>query len=209
MLPSAPPPTPARLAVRNLRSAQLGPISFELGAGECIAIVGASGSGKSVLLRMLAELDPCEGDVLLGGVARHTWPAPAWRTMVVYQAAEPAWWRATMRQHLLDQQLERALALISELKLGPGVLDADLALFSTGERQRLALVRSLMCQPRVLMLDEPSAALDAESTFAMEGVLRRQLAQGMSIILVTHSVEQAGRLAQRCLRMRQGSLEPA
>ena len=85
---SAPSPL---LCARGLRSHFGGPFDFEVQAGECVAIQGPSGAGKSVLLRMLADLDPHEGEVLLDGRAGGAMPAPAWRSQVVYQAAEPAW----------------------------------------------------------------------------------------------------------------------
>lgn len=200
---------PARLVVHRLRSAQLGPVSFELAAGECVAVVGESGAGKSVLLRMLADLDPCEGELLLGGVARHRMAAPAWRAQVVYQSAEPAWWEASAAQHLRPEQLVRAGELLPLLKLKAGILQAELALLSTGERQRLALIRSLAGDPQVLMLDEPAAALDGAATLALEAVLQAAQARGMAILLVTHSPEQAARMAQRVLRLHGGALVAA
>ena len=210
---STPPPKAAaiiqpRLTVRGLRSAQAGPLSFALAAGECLVIVGESGAGKSVLLRMLADLDPCDGEVLLDGVERAHWPAPHWRALVVYQAAEPAWWAPSAAEHLAEGQSERAAALLPLLKLKPGILAAELATLSTGERQRLALIRSLARQPRVLMLDEPAAALGPAATLALEAVLQAQLGQGMAMILVTHSPEQAARMGRRQLRMQAGRLVP-
>jgi ABC-type iron transport system FetAB ATPase subunit len=198
-----------RLGVRQLQSAHAGPVTFELGHGECIAIVGESGSGKSVLLRMIADLIPNDGGVLLDGAARETWPAPVWRAMVVYQAAEPAWWEPSAQAHLAPASLAGAEELAAALRLKPGVLQADLALLSTGERQRLALIRSLACRPRVLLLDEPASALDAASTAALEAVLRAEMERGLAIVIVTHSEQQAERLAGRRLRMAHGRLEAA
>ncbi|TQK01163.1 ABC transporter family protein [Pseudoduganella lurida] len=198
-----------RLALRALCSAHAGPVDLDLGRGECIAIVGESGSGKSVLLRMIADLIPNEGTVLLDGAQRASWTAPAWRSMVVYQAAEPAWWDATARAHLPASEQKRAQALADALKLRAAALDTDLELLSTGERQRLALIRSLACRPRVLLLDEPASALDAASTAALEALLRSELERGTSVLVVTHSEEQAERLGQRCLRMASGRLEVA
>nr|GFC35012.1 hypothetical protein [Tanacetum cinerariifolium] len=119
--------------------------------------------------------------------------------MVVYQAAEPAWWDATARAHLPASEQKRAQALADALKLRAAALDTDLELLSTGERQRLALIRSLACRPRVLLLDEPASALDAASTAALEALLRSELERGTSVLVVTHSEEQAERLGQRCL----------
>jgi ABC-type iron transport system FetAB ATPase subunit len=196
-----------RLSLRQLRSSHAGPISLNLAAGECLALVGASGAGKSVCLRMIADLDPSDGEVLLDGVSRSAWRAPDWRSMVVYQPAEPAWWDPTPESHFPPSLRARAQALLPQLKLKPEVWKGDLSRLSTGERQRLALVRSLAVAPKVLLLDEPAAALDHETTLALEAVLRTHLDDGMAIILVTHSAEQATRMAQRQVRMVNGQLE--
>ena len=198
-----------RLAIRGLASSHAGPVSLELAAGECVAIVGESGSGKSVLLRMIADLDPNQGEVRLDGAARESWPAPAWRARVVYQAAEPAWWEPTAAAHVQPDALAAAEELAAALRLKPGALDAELALLSTGERQRLALVRSLARRPQVLLLDEPASALDAAATLALETVLDAELRRGTAILIVTHSEAQAERLARRRLRMAAGRLEAA
>lgn len=184
----------------------MGPVSIDLGAGECIAIIGNSGSGKSVLLRMLAELDPCTGEVFLDGVSRARFAAPDWRALVVYQAAELAWWDTSAEAHIAQHRRAFAAGLLPRLHLKPDALQADLALLSTGERQRLGLIRSLALAPKVLLLDEPTASLDPATTLATEAVLRECLDQGMAIVIVTHSAEQAARLAGRCYRMANGQL---
>jgi ABC-type iron transport system FetAB ATPase subunit len=197
-----------RLAVRDLRSRFGGPFTFDVRAGECIAIQGPSGAGKSVLLRMLADLDPHEGAVLLGGRPASSMPAPDWRAAVVYQAAEPAWWESTARAHFADADagfLERTLAALG---LAAALLDADVERLSTGERQRLALVRSLARQPCVLLLDEPTAALDPEAVARVESLLRAGLADGMALLVVTHACEQARRLAHRVFHLERGRLTP-
>jgi ABC-type iron transport system FetAB ATPase subunit len=198
-----------RLAIHNLQSSHAGPISLDLAEGECVALVGESGSGKSVFLRMIADLDPCSGEVRLDGVARQAWRASTWRSMVVYQAAEPAWWESTAEAHFSAAQSALARDLLPRLMLKPGVLQTDLALLSTGERQRLALIRSLACKPKVLLLDEPAASLDPTTTLAMESLLQANLFNGISIIIVTHSNEQAERLGRRRLRMVHGQLAQA
>jgi ABC-type multidrug transport system ATPase subunit len=134
---------------------------------------------------MVCDLDPCSGEVWLDGVDRQAFSASLWQSMVVCQAAEPAWWEPTAAAHFTATQLDFAHRLIPMLKLNLDILQAELAVLSTGERQRLALIRSLACQPRVLLLDEPAASLDASTTLAMESLLRADLAKGMSIIKCT------------------------
>lgn len=194
------------LSVRDLRSPFGGPFTFDVHAGECIAIQGPSGAGKSVLLRMLADLDPHAGDALLDGRPASALSAPDWRAAVVYQAAEPAWWEATAGAHFAASDPAFVAATLGALGLSPALLDTDIERLSTGERQRLALVRSLARRPRVLLLDEPTAALDPDAVARVEALLRAQLANGMAVLIVTHAGEQARRLAQRIFRLEQGKL---
>jgi ABC-type iron transport system FetAB ATPase subunit len=200
--------TAPRLRIEALHSALAGPFSLSLDAGECLAISGPSGSGKSLLLRMICELDPCSGAAALDGVPRASISAPAWRAKVVYQPAEAAWWAPTAAAHFKPEQMARVHALLPQLKLSATLLDSEVQRLSTGERQRMALVRSLACAPRVLLLDEPTAALDPEATTAVEQLLRAELAAGLALILVTHSEAQAQMLGRRRMRMVDRRLQP-
>ncbi len=182
---------------------------MELGAGECLAITGPSGAGKSLFLRMVADLDPGQGEVFLDGAERRTLPAPTWRRKVVYNAAEPGWWYERVADHFNGEQLEFARLTSSRLALAPGLLDGQVVQLSTGERQRMALIRALALHPPVLLLDEATGALDETSTALVEGMLRERLAAGVTIAMVTHSVAQAARLGHRHLRMEERRLVPA
>ena len=199
----------ALLSACALRSPFGGPFTFDVHAGECIAIQGPSGAGKSVLLRMLADLDPHDGDALLDGRAASSMSAPDWRAAVVYQAAEPAWWEDTAGAHFAGADPAFMDSTLTALGLSPALLDTEIERLSTGERQRLALVRSLARRPRVLLLDEPTAALDPDAVARVEALLREQLAAGMAVLIVTHAVEQARRLARRIFRLEQGKLTTA
>ncbi len=197
------------LQVKALRSAHGGPFSLALQAGECMVVLGRSGSGKSVLLRLIADLDPHEGEVWLQGRPRSSWPAPQWRRQVVYQAAEPAWWAPTAAEHMHGQTPERLAPLLVALGLERKALDADITRLSTGERQRLALVRSLVRRPQVLLLDEPTASLDVASALAMEQLLVAKMGEeGLAVLLVTHAREQADRIGHRLMEVRDHGLHP-
>jgi phosphate-transporting ATPase len=191
--------------VDDLRRPGLGPVSFELAAGECVAVQGPSGAGKSLLLRALADLDPNHGEVHLDGKRRDQLPAPAWRSRVMYVPAESGWWSERVGDHFTDWAA--AVPLIEKLRLPVAVHDWPVRQLSTGERHRLALVRALVRQPRVLLLDEPTSGLDGEATVAVERLIAERLQVGVSVLWVTHDVAQAQRVARRCLYLEQGRVQ--
>lgn len=195
------------LKIRGLTRFGLEPFDFDLAEGEAVALLGPSGSGKTLLLRAIADLDPNEGSVRLDGLARESMPAPAWRRLVMYMPAEPGWWSERVRDHFPDPDAARAL--LPRLLLPEDALEWAVARLSTGERQRLGLLRLLTRSPKVMLLDEPTSGLDAKAAKAVEAVLRERLKAGASLVFVTHDERQARRLGRRCLRAHAGALEEA
>src|SRR3954463_13362829 len=194
------------LEVRDLHTTILKPASFALRVGECIAIRGPSGAGKTLLLRAVADLDPNAGTVILENRDRSTIPGPEWRRLVGYVPAEPGWWAETVGEHFVD----RAAAAVFLKSLGfPDETGTwPISRLSTGERLRLALVRALIMRPKVLLLDEPTAALDAASVAAVETVIAAERRSGLAVLWVTHDASQARRIADRQLVMEAGCLRP-
>ncbi len=181
--------------VRDLRGAVKGPFTASFAAGSCAVVAGPSGVGKSLFLRLIADLDPGTGTVRLDGVDRAAVPAPRWRRLVTYVAAESGWWADTLAEHVADRAAARAL--MAEVGLDPALLDAPVTQLSTGERQRAALVRAVAGRPRFLLLDEPTAALDPASRALVEATLARLTAEGLGLVVVSHDAEQARRIADR------------
>ena len=194
------------LKVRNLVAVGLAPIDLDLDAGECVALTGPSGAGKTLLLRALADLDPGTGRVELDGRPRESMSGPEWRRRVGYLAAEPGWWSDVVGDHF--DGLGDVAALLTAIRVSPDLLGKPVAVVSTGERQRLAFARMLLHSPRVMLLDEPTAALDDDAQSAVEAVLAGRLEAGAAVLLVTHNPGQADRLAHRRLRIAGGRLEP-
>jgi len=181
------------LRIDYLQVPGLPALSFEVPAHECLAVEGPSGSGKTRLLRAIADLDAVQGYVYLEGVERRELPGPEWRRRVRYASAEPAWWGAIAREHFpVSAKLDR---LLSALALEPAILDRPIAELSTGERQRLGLVRAIADEPRVLLLDEPTSALDAQAAALAEELIKFQMLAGRIVILVSHDPAQIARLA--------------
>jgi ABC-type iron transport system FetAB ATPase subunit len=200
--------TPSGLKIVDLKSPLAGPFSLEVPAGTALAISGPSGAGKSLFLRMIADLDPNTGEVFLDGATRSGLPAHAWRRRVPYVAAESGWWARDVHDHFSADQLARARALAERLGVGVAPFDGPADRLSTGERQRVALVRALILDAPALLLDEPTGPLDPDSTARVEAVLKERLAAGAAIILVTHDPEQGKRLNARRLRMADRRLTP-
>lgn len=197
------------LAVEDLHAFGVGPLSIELAAGERLAIMGASGAGKSLLLRQLADLDPGEGRVFLRGEPRESTSAVSWRQRVMLVPAQAGWWAPTVAGHFDTAMLDMASALATQLRLPSDVLGREVRVLSTGERQRLALVRALARRPDVLLLDEPTSGLDPEAVAATEALLRERSGEGLGIVMVTHDLMQARRMAHRSFVMTRGRLLPA
>ena len=174
-------------------------VSFELNDGECVGLQGPSGAGKSLLLRAIADLDPSKGAVKLDGMLREAVPAPHWRSQVTYVAAEPGWWGDTVREHFTAWK--QAMPLVERLGLSPDCGTWNIRRLSTGEKQRLGLVRALMLRSRVLLLDEPTSALDATSTATVEAIVAERVSAGTGVIWSTHDGAQARRVASRLFVM--------
>ncbi len=194
-------------SVRNLARPGLGPLSFDVAAGGCLGISGPSGAGKSLLLRALADLDASDGEVRLEGTRREDLPAPDWRRRVCYLAAESGWWADRVGAHFPDW--EAARPRLATLGLPEACRDWSVARLSSGERQRLALVRALVRRPRVLLLDEPTAALDPESTAAVESLIDEHRAGDGIALWISHDAAQLARVAQDRLRLEAGRVVEA
>lgn len=191
------------LRVDHLRIEGLPPLSFAVADGECLAVEGPSGSGKTRLLRAIADLDAVEGYIQLDGIAREEVDAPRWRRLVRFVAAEPAWWADTPRACFPSEFFTsgRHARLAHALGLDPDLVDRSTALLSTGERQRLALMRALADEPSVMLLDEPTASLDPASAALVEERIRYLTLSGRSVILVSHDSSLIKRLAHARLQL--------
>ncbi len=196
-----------RLVARKITTTVLKGCDFALSDAEIVTLRGPSGSGKTLLLRALADLDPHEGEVWLAGTAQTRMSGPEWRRRVRFVSAEPAWWADSVGAHFRD--VEAADTAAQSLDLPAGCMDWQVARLSTGEKQRLGFLRAIEDNPAVLLLDEPTAALDPDAERAVETEIRRLRGAGTAILLVTHSDEQERRLADRRFLIDAGRLGEA
>jgi sulfonate transport system ATP-binding protein len=176
-------------------------LNLTIGAGEFVALLGASGSGKTTLLRMLAGLDaPDAGEVWV----------PHARTVVFQEPrllpSRKVWRNVLLGLKGIHHSRARALASLQEVGLAAQA-DAWPATLSGGEAQRASLARALVRQPKLLLLDEPFAALDALTRLKMQQLIGDLVhLHGPATLLVTHDVEEAILLADRLLVLRAGRI---
>jgi len=172
------------------------PFHFTVPQGTCLMVSGPSGSGKSLLLRAIADLDPHQGDVLLDGQSRQTMAAPSWRRQVSLIPTETRWWFDLVGDHFHAE-----VNLLNPLGFDADVLGWEIRRLSTGEKQRLGLIRALALQPKALLLDEPTASLDAGFTAAFESIVKDRMVQGVAVIWVSHDPDQIDRMASATLKI--------
>ena len=181
--------------------------------GEAISLVvpsactcfvrGPSGSGKSLLLRAVADLDLNEGEVWLGELRRSEMAAHRWRRRVGLLPAESHWWEDRVGTH------HRAWseAILGALGFETDVLDWSVSRLSTGEKQRLALARLLANRPAALLLDEPVANLDAANAERVVKVIDNyQKAHGAPLLWVSHGSENAAAACRGTLWLDEGKV---
>jgi ABC-2 type transport system ATP-binding protein len=193
----------ARLAVDD--------ISFELAPGEIFALLGPNGAGKTTTLRILAGLiEPSTGTVQVAGTLMTRSTAGRLRRSIGFLTEAPGLWdRLTVRQNLMvyarlyglaaaSRAVDRALDLF-DIREREGDRTAQL---SKGLRQRVALARTLLHDPPIVLLDEPTSALDPESARSVRELIVRLRDERRSVLLSTHNLDEAERIADRVAVMR-------
>jgi len=189
--------------------------SLRVRPGEAVAIQGPSGSGKSTLVRVLSTLLEMDGgSLLLDGRDAHELAPTDFRTRVAFLAQQPAMFDGTVLSNLgagpqlRGKPLEpsRARELVAAVGLDESMLAREARTLSGGEKQRVALARALANGPEILLLDEPTAALDPDSGARIVALLRDLHGRGLSIVMVTHEGEHARALGGTLYRCEKGRL---
>jgi sulfonate transport system ATP-binding protein len=178
---------------------ELAATSLALTPSEIVCLSGASGSGKSRLLRAVADLEPHAGEVWLGEQAQSQTPGHVWRCQVMLVPAESHWWAETVGEHFI---VSPEPAELEALGFTPDTLEWQVGRLSTGEKQRLGLLRAVSREPRALLLDEPTANLDDASRERVEAwLVERIRARQWPTLWVAHDREQIARVASRHWRI--------
>ena len=193
------------LQLSNLKVLNLKPCNFKLEKG-IVCLSGASGAGKSLLLRAIADLIVHEGEAYLNMDKCSETNPVTWRKWVGFLPAESSWWMDRVGDHFSQQKN----VYLQQLKLPDESLDWDVARCSTGEKQRLAIARLLALKPKVLLLDEPTASLDADSVKRVEAVIKNYSEEfNVPVFWVSHDQQQIKRLADREFRIEKNEIKEA
>ena len=187
-------------------------------AGEVVSVSAPSGAGKSTLLRVLARLTAIDAGALsLDGVAAAAVAPSTWRRRVAYVPQSAAALDGTAASEIargpalagrtLSRDTIRTLA--EEVSFDVALLDRPVVKLSGGERQRMALARALANEPEFLLLDEPTSALDPEVAARVLEAIAARARSGVGVVLVTHVVAHALRIATRTVQLVEGRLRPA
>jgi ABC-type lipoprotein export system ATPase subunit len=193
-----------QLLVREFSVGPLEGVSLSIAPGEIVCISGESGSGKSRLLRAIADLEPHTGEAAIGVDRRESVAAHCWRGWVMLVPAESSWWADTVIEHFLDP----VPGSFAAFGLDEAALGWQVSRLSSGEKQRLAVLRALSHEPRAMLLDEPTANLDPELAREVEAWLREYFRRrGMPVLWVAHDRAQIARVADRHFAIRGAKLE--
>lgn len=198
-------------------------IDLEVQAGEFLAVTGKSGAGKTTLVNMITGLDRLSaGEIWVNGAPVHQFApdqAAKWRGQtvgVVFQTFEliptlTLWQNVTLPMDLahkypLGQQRRRAIELLEQVEIAEHAHKLPSAI-SGGQQQRVAIARAIANNPPLLVADEPTGSLDSVTSNAMLAVFSRLVAQGQTVILVTHDKDVARR-AGRVITLTDGEINP-
>lgn len=186
-------------------------ITIDIPCDGITALAGPSGSGKSTLLRLLNRLDsPLSGSISLEGRALEEWDPSELRRRVAMAFQRPPLFPGTVEDNFRvafsEISVERSGQALERVGLPSDMVSQKAADLSGGEAQRMAIARALLTEPRVLLADEPTAALDSAARRMIEDLGREVAASGIPIVWVTHDTGQLRRLADHVLLLIAGEV---
>ena len=190
-------------------------VSLSINEGDYLTIVGPSGSGKSTLLKLCSDLiSPTSGTITYNGRDLATMDPESYRKEVGYCFQRPYLFAKTVRRNILfpydirglKPDMSRIEYLFDLLHMPLNYIERRNDELSGGEMQRICLIRSLIFEPNVLLLDEVTSALDTTNTSIVENVIDELHKKGTTIISITHNEEQSLRMANRRITIVDGSL---
>lgn len=194
----------------------LNDFSVRIDKGEYISIVGPSGSGKSTFLKLCSHLiSPSAGRILFEGKDLMEQSPTEIRKRIGYCFQTPVLFGETVEDNLKypytirkeNMNQERVISLFDRFNLSPGLIKEPVCGLSGGEKQRIALIRTLLFKPDILLLDEVTSALDVDNTAIVEEAVDSLNKQGITVLWVTHNPEQSKRWAGKLLTVENGQIK--
>lgn len=193
----------AGLCIHELSFLGKGPYNLDIEPGECVGLTGKSGIGKTQLLRAVADVIVHTGDCLLNGQSCQSQEPPEWRKTVAMVPAESFWWHDLVGSHFTEiSSQDEFESILKQFGFSLEVMDWQISRLSTGERQRLSLIRTLLTGPTVLLLDEPTSALDKKMACVVEDMIADICFAKKTLCLwVSHDMEQLSRVSSRIFQV--------
>jgi len=214
------------LAVQDLQFAhgrgawRLGPLSFAVARGSLLCLLGPNGCGKSSLLRILARQWHATGSVRICNQPQHAYSALGWAAVVAYlpqavtidydysveETVSFGRYAHTRALGFLGADDHAAIDAALHATATSALRTRLLSTLSGGERQRVLLASVLVQQPKVLLLDEPTTALDVQHQVALCSVLRQCVAEGMTVVMASHDLSLAAQISDACILLHNGRM---
>lgn len=191
-------------------------ITISINPGDYISVVGPSGSGKSTFLKLCCHLiSPTEGTIIYKNKSIMEHSPMEVRQNIAYCFQTPYLFGETVMDNIsfpysvrgIKTDLKKSEELLLLFNLDREYLNKDIKNLSGGEKQRIALIRTLMLEPEILLLDEATSALDVDNTLIVENLIKSLNQNGMTIIWVTHNPEQSRKNAHRLLTIDSGEIK--
>lgn len=193
----------------------LNKVTLNINTGEFISVVGPSGSGKSTFFKLCCNLiSPTSGSIIFKGKNFMDYDPVELRKSIVYCFQTPLLFGSTVKQNIyypysirgLKPDERRVNELFSTFHMSQDFLDNEVKNLSGGEKQRIALIRSLLFNPEILLLDEVTSALDKDNTELVEGIINSLNKQGVTVLWITHNLEQSRKNARRLITIDEGEI---
>lgn len=189
-------------------------VSFEIEAGEIFAFLGPNGAGKTTTIKMIAGLvQPTDGGVLVAGRDPHREREAAREIGAVLEGSRNIYWRLTPEENLVYFGALRGLPLRRAQRRGLELLErfgladrrsSPVRSLSRGMQQKVAIAVSVLHEPRLLLLDEPTLGLDVRSSEEVKRLIRELAGEGRSVLLTTHHLSVAEEISDRVAVIRDG-----
>lgn len=191
-------------------------VTISINTGDYISIVGPSGSGKSTILKLCCHLiSPTKGEIMFRNKSINDYNPTDLRKNIAYCFQTPYLFGDTVMDNIsfpysirnTKVDFSRVEELFTVFNIDKNYLNKDIKNLSGGEKQRIALIRTLLFKPEILLLDEITSALDIDNTLIVENVMESLNKDGTTILWITHNLDQSKRNANKLLTIEAGKIK--